>query len=163
MNLVDRLTLTPPNDDAEHDESQNSRHDTDQGNVVHVSLLFFLAPGDPLQGNRNFAYLPNAGRNCRINVITAGPRMTTISAGKMKNTSGGTIFTLVFALISSARCLLLRRISSEYTRNDCAMLVPNRSVWINIATSALMSSRPVRRASSRKASMRVLPMRISMF
>ena len=36
-------------------------------------------------------------------VITAGPSITTIKAGNMKNTSGGTIFTVVLALISSAR------------------------------------------------------------
>lgn len=43
------------------------------------------------------------GINCRIRVRTAGPRMITIKAGNMKNTSGGTILTDVFALISSAR------------------------------------------------------------
>jgi hypothetical protein len=37
--LVDRLTLAAPNDDAEYDESKNPRHDPDQRCCVHVSLL----------------------------------------------------------------------------------------------------------------------------
>jgi hypothetical protein len=45
----------------------------------------------------------SAGISCRIKVITAGPRITTIKAGKIKNTSGGTILTLVLAPLSSAR------------------------------------------------------------
>jgi hypothetical protein len=45
----------------------------------------------------------SVGISCRNKVSTAGPRITTIKAGKMKNTSGGTILTLVLAPISSAR------------------------------------------------------------
>lgn len=49
----------------------------------------------------------------RISMITAGPRITIIKAGKIKKTSAGTILTDVLALISSARCRRLVRRSSE--------------------------------------------------
>jgi hypothetical protein len=142
--LVDRLTLAPPDDDAEHDESQNSRHDSDQCNVVHVSLLFAFTFTGALS-NRNvspwIAHLPKPPPSVRIIVITGGAQNHHHQRGKMKNTSGGTIFTLVLALISSARWRRFNRMSSENTRSDCAMLVPKRSVWISIATSALMSGK----------------------
>jgi hypothetical protein len=38
--LVDRLTPPAPNDDAENDDRQNPRDDSNQGNVIHVCLLF---------------------------------------------------------------------------------------------------------------------------
>jgi len=38
--LIDRLTFAAPNDDSEHDESKNPRHDPDQRCIVHVALLF---------------------------------------------------------------------------------------------------------------------------
>ena len=72
----------------------------------------------------------NEGSNWRIRVMIAGLKITTIKAGKMKNTSGGTIFTVVFALNSSARCRRFVRNSSECTRSDCPILVPKRSVWM---------------------------------
>jgi hypothetical protein len=37
--LVDRLTLATPNDNAKYDESENPRHDPDQRCCVHISLL----------------------------------------------------------------------------------------------------------------------------
>ena len=39
-----------------------------------------------------------------MNLMAAGPIVTTQIAGKMQNTSGNTIFTPVFAAASSARC-----------------------------------------------------------
>jgi hypothetical protein len=50
--LIDRLTLAAPNDDAEHHESKNSRDDPDCS-CVHFSLLFrFIQP----------PFLPAAGK-----------------------------------------------------------------------------------------------------
>jgi hypothetical protein len=42
--------------------------------------------------------------------------------------SGNTIFTPVLAAASSARCRRFVRSVSEWTRSDCATLVPNLSV-----------------------------------
>jgi hypothetical protein len=38
--LIDRLTLAAPNDDAQYDECKNSRYDPYQRCSFHVSLLF---------------------------------------------------------------------------------------------------------------------------
>jgi hypothetical protein len=47
-----------------------------------------------------------------MNLIAAGPIVTTQIAGKMQNTSGKTILTPVLAAASSARCRrLVRRVS----------------------------------------------------
>ena len=64
--------------------------------------------------------------------MTAGPIVTTQIAGKMQNTSGNTILTPVFAAASSARWRRLVRSVSEWTRSDCATLVPNLSVCTSI-------------------------------
>ena len=110
--LVDRLTLAAPNDDAEYDEGKNPRHDPNQPCSFHVSLLFANNRQPRNAGDRKNRIYFNMFNWC-INVIIAGPKITTIKAGKMKNTSGGTIFTLVLALISSARCRRFNRMSSE--------------------------------------------------
>ena len=70
-----------------------------------------------------------------MNLITAGPIVTTQIAGKMQKTSGKTILTPVFAAASSARCRRFVQTVSECTRSDCATLVPNLSVCTSIATS----------------------------
>ena len=57
-----------------------------------------------------------------MNLITAGPMVTTQIAGKMQNTSGKTILTPVLAAASSARWRRLVRTVSECTRSDCATL-----------------------------------------
>ena len=93
--------------------------------------------------------------------MAAGPMVTTQIDGKMQSTSGNTIFTPVFAAASSARWRRFVRSVSEYTRSDCATLVPNLSVWISIVTSELRSSTPVRSARLRSASERALPARSS--
>ena len=72
-----------------------------------------------------------------MNLIAAGPIVTTQIAGKMQNTSGKTILTPVLAAASSARWRRLVRSVSECTRSDCATLVPNLSVCTSIATSEL--------------------------
>src|SRR6185436_2143960 len=109
-------------------------------------------------GRRHLFTIGN--RTC-TNLIAAGPIVTTQIAGKMQNTSGKTILTPVFAAASSARCLRLVRSVSDWTRSDCATLVPNLSVWTSIATSDEMSSTPVRVARLRSASVRALPARSS--
>jgi hypothetical protein len=80
-------------------------------------------------------HLAAIGMRTWTNLIAAGPIVTTQIAGKMQNTSGNTIFTPVFAAASSARWRRLVRTVSEWTRSDCATLVPNLSVWTSIATS----------------------------
>ena len=68
--------------------------------------------------------------------IAAGPIVTIHTAGNMQNTSGKTIFTPVLAAASSARWRRFVRSVSEYTRSDCATLVPNRaSAWREAGTS----------------------------
>src|SRR5947207_8075357 len=74
------------------------------------------------------AYFCAIGTSTWMNLIAAGPIVTTQIAGKMQNTSGNTIFTPVLAAASSARCRRLVRTVSECTRSDCATLVPNLSV-----------------------------------
>ncbi len=96
-----------------------------------------------------------------MNLMTAGPRVTTHSAGKMQTTSGKTILTPVLAAASSARWRRLVRSVCEWTRSDCATLVPNLSVCTSIVTSEMMSSTPVRSARLRSASGRGLPARSS--
>ena len=89
-----------------------------------------------------------------MNLIAAGPIVTTQIAGKMQKTSGNTILTPVFAAASSARCRRLVRSVSEWTRSDCATLVPNLSVCTSIVTSDVMSSSCVRLARLCNASLR---------
>ena len=83
--------------------------------TLSIFLLLLFEIFDPTNFVRSFDrnHLVSVGKNCLINVITAGPRITTIKAGKINSTSAGTIFTVVFALISSARCRRLMRKSSE--------------------------------------------------
>ena len=50
-----------------------------------------------------FFMLSIIGNSTVMNLIAAGPMVTTQIAGKMQNTSGNTIFTPVFAAASSAR------------------------------------------------------------
>ncbi|MNN72199.1 hypothetical protein D3C81_1882130 [compost metagenome] len=50
---------------------------------------------------------------------------------------------------------------SDCTRSEAAMLVPKRSAWISMATSASTSSTPVRSARLRSARSLVLPARSS--
>ena len=95
--------------------------------------------------------------------MSAGPRITTNIAGKMKSTSGNTSLMVVFAAASSARCRRLVRMVSACTRSAWAIEVPNRSVWISMATSDLTSSSPVRSPRFRSASSRAVPARISRF
>src|SRR5260370_22678460 len=78
----------------------------------HSPFFYHSAPRLPW-GRENCDHFCRAGINCRSSVITAGPKITTIKAGKIKKTSGGTIFTVVFALASSSRCLRFMRKSSE--------------------------------------------------
>src|SRR4029079_10909198 len=99
-------------------------------------------------------------RTC-TNLIAAGPIVTTQIAGKIQKTRGNTILTPVFAAASSARCRRLVRSTSEWTRSDCATLVPNLSVCTSIATSDTTSSTPVRSARFFSASWRPLPARRS--
>src|SRR6516225_7080124 len=90
--------------------------------IVTLSMLVLLCLGfsdHAVWRNRCCGdYLLSTGIIYRTKVITAGPKITTIKAGKMKNTRGGTILTLVLALISSARWRRLVRLSSENTRSD---------------------------------------------
>src|SRR5207248_8870410 len=70
-----------------------------------------------------------------MTVMHAGAATTTITAGKMKNTSGGTNLIVVLAAISSAfwrRCV---RKASEKFPSDLEIGVPNLSVWISMATN----------------------------
>ena len=83
------------------------------------------------------------------------------SAGNIRNTSGKTSLMVVFAAASSARCRRRVRRESEWTRRDCARLVPSFSVWISMATSDFTSSTPVRSDSARSASCRGFPATIS--
>ena len=69
--------------------------------------------------------------------MTPGPRMTMNNAGNSRNTSGKTSLMVVFAAASSAFCRRRVRRESEWTRRDCARLVPSFSVWISIATRDL--------------------------
>ena len=80
---------------------------------IFLLLLFELL--DPTNFVRSFDsyHLVSEGKNCLIKVITAGPKITTIKAGNINSTSAGTIFTVVLALISSARWRRLMRKSSE--------------------------------------------------
>jgi hypothetical protein len=73
-------------------------------NLIHPSLPCF---------RRTAAVHLMDGSNTLTTVISAGPNITTIRAGKIKNTRGGTIFTLTLALISSARWRRFMRNSSE--------------------------------------------------
>ena len=82
-------------------------------------------------------------------------------AGKRRNTSGKTSLMVVFAALSSACCRRRVRRESEWTRRDCARLVPSFSVWISIATRDLTSSTPVLSESARNASCRGFPATIS--
>ena len=70
-------------------------------------------PGKPLAAA---AYRFRSGNSSRMIAMIPGPRITTINAGKIKNTSGGTIFTVVLAACSSARC---RRFTYARIREVC--------------------------------------------
>src|ERR1700730_640436 len=90
----------------------------------------------------------------RMYSTTAGPRTATYRAGKRKKTSGNTSLTPIFPAFSSALCRRLTLEVSAWVRNACAMLVPNRSVWISIADNARTSSTFVRAAKFLNASSR---------
>jgi hypothetical protein len=83
---------------------------TPQTNRIKVSIFIllylfcFIRSKRPVQPPRPRAapYL-KSGNNVFLTIITAGPKIVSNSAGKIKNTRTGTIFTLTFALISSAR------------------------------------------------------------
>jgi len=76
------------NKDYKYDYEKQAGNYPDDRGAVHFDSPF------PRQFDKNCW-------NCSIIVITAGPRTTRNSAGKMKNTSGNTSFTEVFAAISS--------------------------------------------------------------
>ena len=95
--------------------------------------------------------------------MIAGPRITTNMAGKMKSTSGKTSLIVVLAAASSARWRRLVRSVSACTRSACAIEVPKRSVWISMATSDLMSCRPVARPGCGAPLPAAVPARISRF
>ncbi len=78
--------------------------------MLSIFFLLFLFESD-FTALQLFA-TPYFGKS-RIIASTAGPKITTIKAGNIKNTRAGTIFTDVFALISSARCRRFVRRSSE--------------------------------------------------
>jgi hypothetical protein len=61
--------------------------------------------------------------------MTPGPMMMTKIAGKMKKTSGKSIFTGSFAAISRMRWLRATRIVSACTCSTFAMLTPSWSAW----------------------------------
>jgi hypothetical protein len=67
------------------------------------------------------------GITTRIIWMTAGPMITSISAGKMQKIKGKSSFSGIFAAVSSAFWRRRVRTVSEWTRRDWAMLVPKRS------------------------------------
>jgi hypothetical protein len=76
------------NKDYQYDCEKHAGNYPDDRGAVHVDSSFLR------QFDKNCW-------NCSIIVITAGPRTTRNRAGKMKNTSGNTSLTEVFAAISS--------------------------------------------------------------
>lgn len=71
----------------QHDHEQHAGNNPDNRGSVHVKSPFLF-------------YLKNALNESAI-VMNAGPRTTRKSEGKIKSTSGKTIFTVVLAAISS--------------------------------------------------------------
>src|SRR5205814_8397949 len=70
--------------------------------------------------------LPN-----ELEIMTmAGPMTTAMSDGRMQRTSGMVILTDTMAAFSSAFCMRLTRMPSEWMRSARATLVPKMSVWI---------------------------------
>ena len=78
------------NENDQHDYEENPRNDPNQSCIIHVYSPFL-------------SYLKYFS-NDSDKVIRAGPRATTNNEGKMNKTSGKTIFTGVFAAISSTCC-----------------------------------------------------------
>jgi len=110
LRLLACLPTTAPDDNEEDDYRQYAGGNADHHYVHFLAPLvhFLFYPGCP--GILRYFML---GKSCRISAITAGPKITTSNAGKINSNRAGTIFTLVFALISSARCLRFVRNSSE--------------------------------------------------
>ncbi len=62
--------------------------------------------------------------------MTAGPRITTNMAGKMKRTVGKSTLVAAIWAFSSACCIRLVRNASEWTRSDLTRPAPYRSAWM---------------------------------
>jgi len=81
------LCPTALNHDERYDDTKNGGYDPNDGYVIHFNPPFFQR-------------LVNCLNESDM-TMTAGPSVTKNKEGKIKNTSGNTSFTLVFAACSS--------------------------------------------------------------
>src|SRR5678816_391603 len=103
------------------EERRNESRGTEHGHVVrHLRLS-----GSMLIEDQPCPLI--VGITTRIIWMTAGPMITSISAGKMQKIKGKSSFSGIFAAVSSAFWRRRVRTVSEWTRRDWAMLVPKRS------------------------------------
>src|SRR5262245_6879220 len=141
---VFRFFRAQPRTAAKHEEDGADDEDDGENGVDHF--------GSPPK----FMLLKSS-----TNLMTPGPTAMTKNAGSRQTTSGKISLTESFAAFSSARWRRLIRDSSACVRSAWATLVPKRSVWTSIATSARTSSTIVRFAKFFSASTRGLPARVS--
>ena len=93
--------------------------------------------------------------------MSAGPRMTMKSDGKMQPTSGNSILIGAFAAISSARWRRSIRSCSDWTCSTLLIATPSCSAWMTAPMKFVSAGTSVRGMMSRSASRRALPTRTS--
>jgi hypothetical protein len=92
--LLNPFAATLDQDD-QHDDRKDSGYDSNDCYIVHVNSPFSM--NEVLVKTLYLKYLSKLS----ITVMAAGPSVTRNSEGKIKNTSGKTSLTVVFAAISS--------------------------------------------------------------